>query len=171
MAAVSALLTYLQDNLYIYYANRSIKLDYQASEGYAIIGTALTLLNQLLILTMDFVVLDIATADRLELVCSNQPAQANRYSSLFGIMNRCLTRVGTRNLRSIILQPLYSSKKINERLNCVEELIKHPEILLSVQVRYRARSLVWFCFISFILGCTAEIIQRGPTSIIGYLSS
>ncbi|KAH1025378.1 hypothetical protein HUJ05_010113 [Dendroctonus ponderosae] len=113
LAAASGLLTYLQDNMFIYYASNSIKLEYQTSEGYAII--------------------DIATADRLELVCSNQPAQANRYSSLLGIMNRCLTRIGTRNLRSIILQPLYSSEKINERLDCVEELIRNPGILLSVQ--------------------------------------
>ncbi|CAH1129253.1 unnamed protein product [Ceutorhynchus assimilis] len=113
LAAASGLLTYLQDILYIYYSTNSIKIDYQASEGYAII--------------------DIATADRLELVCSNQPAQANRYSSLFGIMNRCLTRVGTRHMRTIILQPLYSSKKINERLDCVEELINKKEILLAMQ--------------------------------------
>ncbi|XP_050297732.1 uncharacterized protein LOC126737078 isoform X2 [Anthonomus grandis grandis] len=113
LAAASGLLNYLQDSMFIYYASQTIKLEYQASEGYAII--------------------DVATADRLELVCSNQPAEANKYSSLFGIMNRCLTRVGSRNLRSIILQPLYFNDKIDERLDCVQELIKNPEILISVQ--------------------------------------
>uniref|UniRef100_A0AAR5QIN8 DNA mismatch repair protein MutS connector domain-containing protein n=1 Tax=Dendroctonus ponderosae TaxID=77166 RepID=A0AAR5QIN8_DENPD len=38
LAAASGLLTYLQDNMFIYYASNSIKLEYQTSEGYAIIG-------------------------------------------------------------------------------------------------------------------------------------
>lgn len=39
LAATSALLSYIQDNLYIYYAAGTIKIDYQESEGYALIGT------------------------------------------------------------------------------------------------------------------------------------
>ncbi|XP_076262167.1 uncharacterized protein LOC143197513 [Rhynchophorus ferrugineus] len=113
LASAGALLNYLQDRLYIYYSNNSVKFDYQTSEGYAVI--------------------DISTADRLELVASLQPNQANKYSTLFGVMNRCLTKVGARNLRSIILQPFYSVKKIEERLNCVSELISHPDLLLSIQ--------------------------------------
>ncbi|XP_066248399.1 uncharacterized protein [Euwallacea similis] len=113
LAAASGLLTYLQDNLFIYYATDSIHIEYEASEGYAVV--------------------DIATADRLELVTSNQPAQANKFSTLFGVMNRCLTRAGTRQLRSLLLQPLFSRKKIQNRLDCLEELIKNPEMLLLVQ--------------------------------------
>ncbi|XP_066140533.1 LOW QUALITY PROTEIN: uncharacterized protein [Euwallacea fornicatus] len=113
LAAASGLLTYLQENLFIYYATDSIYIEYEASEGYAVV--------------------DIATADRLELVTSNQPAQANKFSTLFGVMNRCLTRAGTRQLRSLVLQPLFSRKKIEDRLNCLEELIKNPEMLLLVQ--------------------------------------
>ncbi|KAL1494353.1 hypothetical protein ABEB36_009965 [Hypothenemus hampei] len=111
--SVSGLLTYLQCNLYIFYASHTIKLEYEASEGYA--------------------VLDTATADRLELVSCNQPAQGNKYSSLFGIINKCLTRIGTRNLRAIILQPLSSIQKIEERQDCVEELIENPGILMAIQ--------------------------------------
>lgn len=37
-------------------------------------------------------------------------------------------------MRSIILQPLYSSKKIQERLDCVEELMRNVPMLLSIQV-------------------------------------
>lgn len=37
-------------------------------------------------------------------------------------------------MRSIILQPLYASKKIQERLDCVEELMRNVPMLLSIQV-------------------------------------
>ncbi|KAJ8916137.1 hypothetical protein NQ315_004504 [Exocentrus adspersus] len=113
LAAASALITYVYDNLYVYYAAGSIKIDYQESEGYAII--------------------DVSTADRLELVCSAKPAQGNKYSSLFGILNHCVTKIGCRTLRSSILQPPCRVQYIEERLNAVTELIRHPEMLVSIQ--------------------------------------
>ncbi|XP_018566348.1 uncharacterized protein LOC108907240 [Anoplophora glabripennis] len=113
LAAASALVTYVQDNLFVYYAPASIKIDYQESEGYAII--------------------DVSTADRLELVCSTKPAQGNKYSSLFGVLNHCLTKIGSRTLRSSILQPPCRIAYIEERQNAVAELIRHPKMLLSIQ--------------------------------------
>ncbi|VEN60293.1 unnamed protein product, partial [Callosobruchus maculatus] len=38
VAAASALITHIQENLFIYYAKGTIKIEYQESEGYAIIG-------------------------------------------------------------------------------------------------------------------------------------
>lgn len=38
LAAASALLTYIQDHLYIYYSAGTIKIEYQESEGHTIIG-------------------------------------------------------------------------------------------------------------------------------------
>ncbi|XP_056640298.1 uncharacterized protein LOC130447479 [Diorhabda sublineata] len=113
LAAASALLTYVQDNFYIYYARESLKIDYQESEGYAHI--------------------DISTADRLELVCSAKPALANKFSSLLGILNYCLTKSGSRKLRSWILQPLSKVQFIEERLDCIEELMRNRDALRSIQ--------------------------------------
>ncbi|CAH1101190.1 unnamed protein product [Psylliodes chrysocephalus] len=114
LAATSALLSYIQDNLYIYYAAGTIKIDYQESEGYALI--------------------DVATADRLELVCSAKPSQANKHSSLLGILNHCYTKMGTRMLRSWILQPLFNISYIQARLDCVDELMKNQEVLSHLQI-------------------------------------
>ncbi|XP_074040955.1 uncharacterized protein isoform X2 [Leptinotarsa decemlineata] len=114
LAASCALLTYIQENFFIYYAGGSIKIVYQESEGYAII--------------------DVSTADRLELVCSTRPAQGNKYASLFGVLNHCQTKIGARTLRSIILQPPCDVNLITDRLNCVDELAKHPEALSSLRV-------------------------------------
>lgn len=38
LTATSGLLTYLQDYMYIYYATNSIKVECEASQGYAFIG-------------------------------------------------------------------------------------------------------------------------------------
>ncbi|XP_044253002.1 mutS protein homolog 4-like isoform X2 [Tribolium madens] len=113
LAAASALTTYLQTYLNIYYAKESINISYQESEGYAII--------------------DFSTADRLELVSSTKPLQATRYSTLFGVLNNCVTGVGARLLRSTILQPPASPTIIDKNLQCVSELMKHPQMLLSIQ--------------------------------------
>ncbi|RZC37285.1 mutS protein -like 4-like [Asbolus verrucosus] len=114
LAAASALVTYLQNNLNIYYANESLNVNYQESEGYAVI--------------------DVSTADRLELVSSTKPTQATRYSSLFGVLNYCSTKIGARLLRSTILQPPCLPAIIEQTTRCVTELIKHPQMLLSIQV-------------------------------------
>ncbi|CAG9831152.1 unnamed protein product [Diabrotica balteata] len=122
LAAACALLSHLQDNLYVYHAAGSLKIDYQESEGYALI--------------------DVSTADRLELVFSAKPAQANKFSSLLGILDCCYTKIGKRKLRSWILQPPSRISYIEERLDCVGELMKNPELLPSVQIMLQKLSNV-----------------------------
>lgn len=60
---------------------------------------------------------------------------SGKYTSLFGILNYCLTKIGARTLRSSILQPSSSVREIETRLDCVEELIKNPEILNLLKVK------------------------------------
>ncbi|XP_072381158.1 uncharacterized protein [Diabrotica undecimpunctata] len=122
LAAACALLSHLQDNLYVYHAAGSLKIDYQESEGYALI--------------------DVSTADRLELVFSAKPAQANKFSSLLGILDCCYTKIGKRKLRSWILQPPSRISYIEERLDCVGELMENPELLPSVQIMLQKLSNV-----------------------------
>lgn len=77
--------------------------------------------------------IDIGTADRLELVSSTKPNQSSRYSTLFGVLNRCYTKTGARSLRSTILQPPCLPSLIQVHSKCVDELIRNPQILLSIQ--------------------------------------
>uniref|UniRef100_A0A6P7F7L9 Uncharacterized protein LOC114325556 n=1 Tax=Diabrotica virgifera virgifera TaxID=50390 RepID=A0A6P7F7L9_DIAVI len=113
LAAAYALLSHLQDNLYVYHAAGSLKIDYQESEGYALI--------------------DVSTADRLELVFSAKPAQANKFSSLLGILDCCYTKIGKRKLRSWILQPPSRILYIEERLDCIMlQKLSSVDALLNV---------------------------------------
>ncbi|XP_060516241.1 uncharacterized protein LOC132695793 [Cylas formicarius] len=110
LAAAAALITYLRETLRVGYVRHSIKLDYQASEGYTII--------------------DVCTADRLELVSCEESEQPNKKkANLFSLLNHCLTRIGVRTLRSMILQPLYSVSYIEQRLSWVNELYENPTVL------------------------------------------
>lgn len=75
------------------------------------------------------------TADKLELVsCARPSAVTSKYSSLFGVLNYCITRIGGRTLRCTILQPSCSVPDIESKLDCVQELIKYPEMLSGIQV-------------------------------------
>lgn len=78
--------------------------------------------------------LDVSTADRLELVSSTKPLQASKYSTLFGVLNNCYTRIGERALRTLLLQPPFVTSIILERQQCVTSLMRHPEKLQSIQV-------------------------------------
>lgn len=78
--------------------------------------------------------LDVATADRLELVASARPTIKKRYSCLLDVLNYCCTKIGVRTLRANILQPPCSLSEIEARLNCVTELLEHSDMLYAVQV-------------------------------------
>ncbi|GJQ80916.1 hypothetical protein Trydic_g4733 [Trypoxylus dichotomus] len=113
LTAASALLTYIESALFVIYNKQSLKVEYQESEGYCII--------------------DVSTADKLELVACNTVTTNEKYSSLYGILNYCLTKIGARTLRATILQPPCSIPDIEARLECVTELKKNSDMLMSVQ--------------------------------------
>lgn len=76
-------------------------------------------------------ILDRATIRNLELVSSMYTG--NIQGSLFDILNKCITRMGTRLLYSWILNPLISKKEIDERLNIVEMFYKNEDVLNQVR--------------------------------------
>lgn len=84
-------------------------------------------------LIQNFVIADISAADKLELVASEGVAEPGKKSSLFAVLNHCLTRIGNRTLRTTILQPPCSIPDIESRLDCVTELINKPEMLGAIQ--------------------------------------
>ena len=76
-------------------------------------------------------ILDRATIRNLELV-------SNAYSggienSLFSVLNRTNTRMGTRLLYSWILNPLINKKEIDERLHVVEKFFENENVLNEVR--------------------------------------
>lgn len=134
LTAASALINYIENVLNIVYAYNSLKVEYQESEGYAIIGNfyLISIYEKYLIRSM---FPDISTADNLELVASTCVNLSNsKYSSLFGVLNHCLTKIGARTLRSAILQPPCNAPDIEARLDCVQELIDNYHMLTAVQV-------------------------------------
>lgn len=78
--------------------------------------------------------LDLDTANRLELtMCARNP-QINMNRSLMGVVNHCHTKAGTRLLRANILQPYFSLSKIQNRLNCVDELVSNQIFFSGLEV-------------------------------------
>ena len=76
-------------------------------------------------------ILDRATIRNLELV-------SNAYSggiegSLFSVLNRTNTRMGTRLLYSWVLNPLINKKEIDERLHVVEKFFENEDTLNEVR--------------------------------------
>jgi DNA mismatch repair protein MutS len=72
----------------------------------------------------DYMQLDYNATRNLELV--ENARDKKRKGSLLGQLNRTKTAMGARLLEKWILQPLQSSKEINARLDCVEELFYNP---------------------------------------------
>jgi DNA mismatch repair protein MutS len=75
--------------------------------------------------------LDRATIRNLELIANSYTGTVE--NSLFSILNKTSTRMGTRLLYSWILNPLISKKEIDERINTVGQFYKHEDILKNVR--------------------------------------
>ncbi|MCK4613909.1 MAG: DNA mismatch repair protein MutS [Thermoplasmata archaeon] len=71
--------------------------------------------------TEDYMVLDPTTVRNLELIRSI--IDGGKKGSLYNVLDRTITPMGSRLLRKFILQPLMKIKEINQRLDAVEELV------------------------------------------------
>ncbi|ETO07665.1 DNA repair protein [Reticulomyxa filosa] len=69
--------------------------------------------------------LDGATITNLEILCNED---GNTKGTLFSFLNKCQTAFGQRRLKEWIISPLKDIVMINERLDCVEFLIKQITI-------------------------------------------
>lgn len=72
----------------------------------------------------EYMHLDYNACKNLELVENSRDRK--KKGTLFGQLNKTKTPMGARLLEKWILQPLQDPKKINERLDCVEELYSAP---------------------------------------------
>uniref|UniRef100_A0A914IC51 DNA mismatch repair protein MutS core domain-containing protein n=1 Tax=Globodera rostochiensis TaxID=31243 RepID=A0A914IC51_GLORO len=72
---------------------------------------------------------DVNSWDSLDLIHLDMLSKKGNPNSLFEILNCCLTRGGTRTLRSFLLQPSASVEIINTRLDIVQELVKNQAVM------------------------------------------
>ncbi|GLV43206.1 spellchecker1 [Carabus blaptoides fortunei] len=111
LASASALIKYIQKEQHIMYPTRSIKIEYQEPE--------------------DTAVIDIDSADRLELVSSCNHEE--RAINLLSMLDHCVTGVGKKMLRATILQPPCIDHVTQARLDCVQELVENAELRIKLK--------------------------------------
>lgn len=75
----------------------------------------------------DYMVIDFSTIDNIDLVPVKGKEKAK---TLFGVLDKCVTSMGSRLLKNWIITPLLNSKEIEERLDFVEAFI-NDRILLN----------------------------------------
>ncbi|KAJ8686387.1 hypothetical protein QAD02_022181 [Eretmocerus hayati] len=140
-SAAAGLLRYIVYIQGISYAPKTVKIEFQSCN--------------------DSVVISIESVEALEILNSHEAALPNR--NLYNLIDKCVTAVGKKLLRASILQPLYNVNRINDRLQCVTELISNPSFLQILQNLERNKCNEVKAFISEIIQVDA-IPAKGFTS-------
>lgn len=87
--------------------------------------------------------LDGSTIKNLELLCSYD---GTKEFSLFGVVDKTRTALGSRQLKEWILQPILSKQTIEKRLDQVETYLNNPNVLESIRkALYEVRDLERIC--------------------------
>ena len=82
----------------------------------------------------EYVLLDAATQTNLELVQS----RGTRDTSLLGALDRTVTPMGARKLRSWILQPLRRLTELGCRQQMIADLLQEPDLLASIRAELKS---------------------------------
>lgn len=82
----------------------------------------------------DYVMLDAATQTNLEIVES----RAARNASLLGVLDRTITPMGGRKLRSWILQPLRNLYELERRQQMIADLLQEPDLLAAIRAQLKS---------------------------------
>jgi DNA mismatch repair protein MutS len=82
----------------------------------------------------DYVLLDAATQTNLDLVES----RTARGTSLLAVLDRTITPMGGRKLRSWILQPLRNLPKLERRQQMIADLLQEPDLLASIRTELKS---------------------------------
>jgi DNA mismatch repair protein MutS len=82
----------------------------------------------------DYVLLDAATQNNLELVES----RSARDTSLLAVLDRTVTPMGARKLRSWILQPLRDLTELGCRQQTIADLLQEPDLLDSIRTELKS---------------------------------
>jgi len=81
----------------------------------------------------EYVVLDAATQTNLELVES----RGARNTSLLSVLDRTVTPMGGRRLRSWILQPLRNLHELERRQEMIGDLLQEPDLLAAIRAQLK----------------------------------
>jgi DNA mismatch repair protein MutS len=82
----------------------------------------------------DYVMLDAATQTNLELVES----RGARNTSLLAVLDRTITPMGGRRLRSWILQPLRNLHELERRQQMITDLLQEPDLLAAIRAQLKS---------------------------------
>src|ERR671930_670675 len=82
----------------------------------------------------DYVMLDAATQTNLELVES----RGTLNSSLLAVLDRTITPMGGRKLRSWILQPLRNLHELERRQQTIGDLLQEPDLLAAIRAQLKS---------------------------------
>jgi DNA mismatch repair protein MutS len=82
----------------------------------------------------DYVVLDAATQTNLELVESRRTGN----TSLLAVLDRTVTPMGGRRLRSWILQPLRNLHELERRQQMIADLLQEPDLLAAIRAQLKS---------------------------------
>jgi DNA mismatch repair protein MutS len=82
----------------------------------------------------EYVMLDAATQTNLELVES----RGARNTSLLAVLDRTITPMGGRKLRSWILQPLRNLNEIERRQQMIGDLLQEPDLLATIRTELKS---------------------------------
>uniref|UniRef100_A0A336N5U3 CSON007106 protein n=1 Tax=Culicoides sonorensis TaxID=179676 RepID=A0A336N5U3_CULSO len=110
-ASFAALLDYIHSSIGTSFATKSLKMEFLLNFGKMNI--------------------DVDTIFRLELINPTTTSLTNKNQavSLYKIMNTCVTKMGSRCLRAMIMEPLCDLAQINDRQNVIEELIENSQVM------------------------------------------
>ncbi|KAF2112484.1 muts domain V-domain-containing protein [Lophiotrema nucula] len=111
VCCIAAVLKYIELGMSKTFPFHSLRIKYEPSEGSMMI--------------------DISTIYSLELVQNLQDAKSK--NCLFGLLNETLTPMGSRLLRSNILQPLTEPDTLNTRYDSIDELTHKEEMFFAVR--------------------------------------
>ena len=75
--------------------------------------------------------IDLSTIHSLELIQNLQDSKSKH--CLFGLMNETLTAMGSRHLRSLILQPSTQPDVLQKRYDAVEELMNNDDMFYQTR--------------------------------------
>lgn len=75
--------------------------------------------------------IDLSTIQSLELIQNLRNSRSKE--CLFGLMNETLTPMGSRLLRSSILQPSTQSEVLTQRYNAVEEISNREDMFFQIR--------------------------------------
>ncbi|EPQ62011.1 Bgt-4601 [Blumeria graminis f. sp. tritici] len=106
----AAAIKYIELGLSLKFSPHTLRVRYQTSEGSMMI--------------------DPSTVKSLELIQNMRTSQSK--DCLFGLMNETLTPMGSRLLKSNILQPSTQVDVINQRYQALKELITNEDVLMGI---------------------------------------